>query len=424
MAVKKITETEFITESDITEQDPNGFLEYQGKFYRISMTELATLVGIDRTTQVNAYIQQWIDEHPEDVAFIKNGSISIDKLNSDLVNYLAKETEVDVERKRIDSLIAGGEITGDFDAEVADARMHWDGTVSTSLGTAIRTQFSTLKEDFNSIINGGGGIPQAQKTNFAKAIRQELVFVSTSHPFMDAFLAWLESGSDTPVIPPTPEEPDEPTAPTLTSITVTWSAESADVGTDPKTLIASVKANYSDGSSQNITGYTVSPASLAEGANTVTVSYNGKTAEKSITGLATESGIDIAKDIGWTKGIRYSGNTKYANQNAYTTSDLFEVSEGDKITFTAKYGANLQTLAVYFEGDTDGNGNANSGNVYINANSQQYNAENVCIVPSGMSYARCCVTSNLQADANTKYDSADYDGKPYMYVDIKLERGA
>ena len=68
----------------------------------------------------------------------------------------------------------------------------------------------TLVEAINEAAQSGGGsgIPQAQKTNLAKAIRQELAFASTSHPFIDAFLAWLESGSDTP-----PE--GEPTAPTL-----------------------------------------------------------------------------------------------------------------------------------------------------------------------------------------------------------------
>lgn len=86
----------------------------------------------------------------------------------------------------------------------------------------------------------------------------------------------------TPVDP----TPDEPTQPTLTSISVTWSADSADVGTNPSTLISSVKANYSDGTSQNVTGYTVSPSVLVEGANTVTVTYQGESATKSITGIS------------------------------------------------------------------------------------------------------------------------------------------
>lgn len=51
-------------------------------------------------------------------------------------------------------------------------------------------------------IGGGSSIPQEQKSNFANAIRNEIAFTSTSHPYADAFLAWLESGSDTPVTPP------------------------------------------------------------------------------------------------------------------------------------------------------------------------------------------------------------------------------
>lgn len=144
MAVKKITETEFKTVSEMTEQDPNGFVEYQGKFYRMTMRELGALIGIDRTTQVHEFVQQWIEAHPEDVIMLKDGSISLEKLTNELVTYLANETELDIERKRIDALIAGGEITGDFDVEVADARTQWNGTVATSLGTAIRNQFNAI----------------------------------------------------------------------------------------------------------------------------------------------------------------------------------------------------------------------------------------------------------------------------------------
>lgn len=110
---------------------------------------------------------------------------------------------------------------------------------------------------------------------------------------------------------------DEPTTPTLTSITVTWSADSADAGTDPKTLITSVKANYSDGTSQTVIGYTVSPNSLVEGSQTVTVSYNGKSATKVITGVATGGGV-VAIHNGsagaFLNKVVYSddGNTTYA----------------------------------------------------------------------------------------------------------------
>lgn len=92
-------------------------------------------------------------------------------------------------------------------------------------------------------------------------------------------------GSGDPVQPPAP---DGPTDLTLTGITVVWSAETADAGAVTRTLIASVTAHYSDGTAQPVTEYTVSPASLSEGSNMVTVTHGGKTASKTITGMAAE----------------------------------------------------------------------------------------------------------------------------------------
>lgn len=175
MAVKKITETDFITGSEMTEQDPDGFVEYKGKFYRITMTELGALVGMDRTTQVHEFVQQWIEEHPDDVIMLKDGSISLAKLTSDLLSYLASETELDVERKRIDSLIAGGEITGNFDAEIVDARTQWNGTVASSLGSAIRDQFN--------------------------AIFTNLVAVQTEEPTASENKVWIKESDDEYTVP-------------------------------------------------------------------------------------------------------------------------------------------------------------------------------------------------------------------------------
>ena len=210
------------------------------------------------------------------------------KLNTSSGTQKNVQEAIDVLESRMDTFVTLPEGSTTGDAELQDIRVGADGTVYDSAGEAVRQQVSQLSEDLNELkeqgIGGGSGIPQAQKTNLAKAIRQELAFASTSHPFIDAFLAWLESGSDTP-----PE--DEPTAPTLTGITVTWSAESADVGTDPKTLITSVKAVYSDGSQQTATGYSVTPSALVEGDNNVVVSYGGMSETKSITGIVPE--VDV-----------------------------------------------------------------------------------------------------------------------------------
>lgn len=157
----------------------------------------------------------------------------------------------------------------------------------------LKQEVSQLKEDLNQIKEQGSGLTKDLKDAFIAYFTHAIPDFDDANglEYRSNLLRALGesdvSDPDVPVDPPvdpTPDEPDEPTAPTLTGITVTWSAESADVGTDPRTLISSVKANYSDGSSQTVTGYTVTPSSLVEGNNTVTVTYNGNTATKTILG--------------------------------------------------------------------------------------------------------------------------------------------
>ncbi len=72
---------------------------------------------------------------------------------------------------------------------------------------------------------------------------------------------------------------------TLASITATYSGGSVPVGLAVSNLTGIVvTAHYSDGSTQNVTGYTLS-GTIAKGTNTVTVSYGGKTTTISVTGV-------------------------------------------------------------------------------------------------------------------------------------------
>lgn len=84
----------------------------------------------------------------------------------------------------------------------------------------------------------------------------------------------------------TPEEP-EPEK-TLTGISAAYSGGSVPVGTAVSALTGVVvTAHYSDGTSAAVTGYTLS-GTIAEGSNTITVSYGGKTATFAVTGVADE----------------------------------------------------------------------------------------------------------------------------------------
>lgn len=89
-------------------------------------------------------------------------------------------------------------------------------------------------------------------------------------------VAAADSGGDTEV--------------TLTSISATYSGGDVAVGTAVNDLTGIVvTAHYSDGTSETVTGYTLS-GTIAEGSNTITASYGGKTTTFAVTGVAESTG--------------------------------------------------------------------------------------------------------------------------------------
>jgi hypothetical protein len=77
---------------------------------------------------------------------------------------------------------------------------------------------------------------------------------------------------------------------TLSSISATYTGGDVPVGTSLSSLTGlTVKATYSDGSTANVTDYTLS-GTINEGSNTITVSYDGKTTTFKVTGVAQSSG--------------------------------------------------------------------------------------------------------------------------------------
>lgn len=91
--------------------------------------------------------------------------------------------------------------------------------------------------------------------------------------------------------PDVPVEPDEPEK-TLISISATYSGGPVAAGTAVNNLTGIVvTAHYSDGTSETVTGYTLSGA-IAEGDNTITVTYGGMIATFTVTGKTTVETID------------------------------------------------------------------------------------------------------------------------------------
>ena len=94
----------------------------------------------------------------------------------------------------------------------------------------------------------------------------------------------LTASSAGQVAPTLPSEPENPEV-TLTHISAAYSGGSVPVGTPVQNLTGiEVVAFYSDGSLEPVTGYTLS-GTIAEGSNSVTVSYSGMDATFTVTGI-------------------------------------------------------------------------------------------------------------------------------------------
>ncbi len=157
-------------------------------------------------------------------------------------------------------------------------------------------------------------------------------------------------------------DPNAGTEKTLSSISATYSGGDVAVGTAVTALTGIVvTAHYSDGSTATVTGYTLS-GTIAEGSNTVTVSYGGKTTTFSVTGIAESSGADT----GWTANVAYTNynwtdgyyirNTDGAmmNYNSSATSSDFMPCDGVSIlrssvglSYAAFYDSEKNFVAQY-----------------------------------------------------------------------------
>ena len=124
-------------------------------------------------------------------------------------------------------------------------------------------------------------------------------------------------------------------AATITGISATYSGGSVPAGTalDDLTGIV-VTAQYSDGSTATVTGYTLS-GEIAEGSNTITVTYQGKTATFTVTGTAATQVYTVTNNL-----------TNVTNSNAQT-----EVTDGFySATLTVADGYSMQSVVITMGG--------------------------------------------------------------------------
>ena len=157
---------------------------------------------------------------------------------------------------------------------------------------------------------------------------------------------------------------EEPTDKTLTSISAVYTGGDVTEGTALTDLTGiTVTATYSDGTTANVTGYTLS-GTIAEGSNTITVSYGGKTTTFTVTGVAESGGEDTDGFVNLFSANLHkttaeevtAGIGAYANHYVNTDADI-QLTGG--VTY---YAYSLFTGATYSLNVFNNNGSGNYTN--------------------------------------------------------------
>lgn len=154
---------------------------------------------------------------------------------------------------------------------------------------------------------------------------------------------------------------------TLTSISATYTGGDVAVGTSLNDLTGiTVTAHYSDGSTANVTGYTLS-GEIVEGSNTITVSYGGKSTTFTVTGVAESGGNDSSEELmsesnivatGYTitKNVQYSFYQLIVKEGV----NVYEIPVESGVTYEATITNNIQYGTPYWDDNQMTNVNANT----------------------------------------------------------------
>ena len=219
-------------------------------------------------------------------------------------------------------------------------------------------------ENGNVEIEAGGGVSDAEKALILSLFKNTAYTADMSATFAQLAELW---GIEVPDEPDIPDEPDVPVV-TLTSISATYSGGDVPVGTAVTDLTGIVvTAHYSDGTSKAVTGYTLS-GTIAEGSNTITVSYGGKSTTFAVIGVAEEETKE--KDISWDDGdgikltaddlmvgyqLRHSAAGEYYNESnsrvSYVNFDI-PIEYGYIYTFNFVSAVSTVNIGTQFYNET------------------------------------------------------------------------
>lgn len=165
---------------------------------------------------------------------------------------------------------------------------------------------------------------------------------------------------------------------TLTGISAVYSGGSVTVGTAVSSLTGIVvTAHYSDGTSKTVTGYTLS-GTIAEGNNTVTVSYGGKTTTFTVTGVAESGGEEPDEP----EVVTYTITNNLTNVTSNNPTASVEENASYSATLTAADGYELDTVTVIM-GGTDVTSTVYTNGV-VNISAVTGNVEIVAVAMPGI----------------------------------------
>lgn len=308
--------------------------------------EAIVLIKWERESGVGGEYNQLSDGSP---AWSASGNILTITLSEESTKY-SGTVKFSIILETVDSQISTFVITANVHAVANGKEETNSGSTSTDV-SELQRQIGNLahletknKSNLVSAINeaaksgGGTGSDSGQNGNGLSAEASALLITilrngvystdqSANITALAEALAATEEEPDIPVVPDEPDEPDEPEV-TLSSISATYSGGDVAVGTamDGLTGIV-VTAHYSDGSTETVTDYTLS-GEIAEGKNTITVTYQGKTATFTVNGIAEPTG----ENNGWVNGQAYELNKVDCLKLDTTTGETLEAESGTMVT--------------------------------------------------------------------------------------------
>ncbi len=238
---------------------------------------------------------------------------------------------------------------------------------------------------------------------------------------------------------------------TLSSISATYSGGSVLVGTSVNDLTGIVvTAKYSDGTTKTVTGYTLS-GTIAEGSNTVTISYGGKSTTITVIGYvedeeeitltsisATYTGGEVTVGTALTSltGITVTGTYSDGSTGAITGYTLSgEIVEGSNtitvsyngltttftVTGVAESGGEDENAVVYNVFDSEYTNSAYAGTLYDQYGSN-YNiySEKIDVTNASRLYWRCCKTNKTNSAFITPMKVGIYDANDNLLGVIEM----